>query len=152
MSWLLWLLELSPAQVLSVRGRLQLNGQLTAELLAAARLWRGQRILPEAPPSQLTKRLDRYPLRSVRAVERGLSNGRRKRMLQTYLAKWRMQRPITTGRDLARRGVPPGPTYTSILDRLRAGWIDGTITSAAQEQQILEALLKRARRVPRERN
>jgi len=145
MSWLLWLLELSPAQVRSVRARLQLSTQLTEELLAAVRLWRGKRVFADAPPSQLTKRLDQFPLRSVRAVERGLSIRRQKRMLRTYLGKWRTQHPITTGRDLVRRGVPAGPMYASILDRLRAGWIDGTITSAAQEQRALEVLLKRAR-------
>jgi tRNA nucleotidyltransferase (CCA-adding enzyme) len=144
MRWLLWFMDLSPAQIRSVRRRLLFDARTTAQMLAAARLWQGQQALAGLRPSQLTWKMDKVPLSSVAAVERVLPKGKSKKMLQEYLAKWRTQRPITTGIDLGRRGIPPGPAYRKILQHLRAGWIDGAIGSAAQEQLALEFWLKRA--------
>lgn len=143
--WLLWLLDLSPAQVRSVGRRLQFKSRMTAELLSAVRLWRVRRSLAGFRPSQLTRKLDQSPAHSVQAVEKALPSGRLKRLLRTYLTKWRSQRPVTTGADLIRRGVPEGPVYARILERLRAGWIDGTIATPKQEHQALDALLRRVR-------
>jgi hypothetical protein len=144
MRWLLWFLDLSPAQIRSVRRRLLFDTRMTTQMLAASRLWHERQALAVLRPSQLTERLDEVPPGSVRAVERALPKFKSKKMLQEYLARWRTQRPITTGTDLGRRGIAPGPAYREILQHLRAGWIDGAISSAAQEQLALELWLERA--------
>jgi tRNA nucleotidyltransferase (CCA-adding enzyme) len=143
--WLSWFLDLSSAQIRSVRRRLLFDTRLTTQMLAASRLWHGKEALAGLRPSQLTRRLDKVPEGSIRAVERALSKGKSKTMLGEYLATWRIQRPMTTGADLGRRGIAPGPAYRRILQRLRAGWIDGTIRNAEQEQLALESLIKRSR-------
>jgi tRNA nucleotidyltransferase (CCA-adding enzyme) len=143
--WLLWFLDLSSAQLRSVRRRLLFDSRLTTQMLAASRLWHGWQSLGSLRASRLAKRLDEVPLDSLRAVEWALPKSRSKKMLQEYQARWRTQRPITTSADLGRRGIAPGPAYREILQRLRAGWIDGEITSAADEQVALESLLKRTR-------
>jgi tRNA nucleotidyltransferase (CCA-adding enzyme) len=145
MRWLLWFLDLSPAQIRSVRRRLLFDSRMTTAMLAASRLWQGRQASARLRPSQLTARLDVLPGDSVRAVERALPQGKFKRMLQEYLSRWRTQRPITTGADLRRRGISPGPVYREILQHLRAGWIDGAIKNPAQEALVLESWLKRSR-------
>jgi tRNA nucleotidyltransferase (CCA-adding enzyme) len=145
MRWLLWLLDLSPAQLRSVRRRLLFDSRMNKQMLAASKLWRGLPALGRLRPSALAKRLDEVPPDSVRAVESALPKSIAKKMMQEYLGKWRTQRPITTGADLGRRGIAPGPAYREILQDLRAGWIDGEISSPAEEQLALELILKRPR-------
>lgn len=145
MRWLLWLLDLSPAQIRSVRRRLLFDSRMNTQMLAASKLWRGLPALGRLRPSALVKRLDEIPPDSVRAVESALPKSIAKKMMREYLGKWRAQRPITTGADLGRRGIAPGPAYREILQDLRAGWIDGEISSPAEEQLALELMLKRRR-------
>ncbi len=61
------------------------------------------------------------------------------------LRDWRWVRPATTGDDLKRMGVPPGPRFKTLLDALRAAWLDGAVKSLAQEQTLLQALLAQDR-------
>ena len=55
---------------------------------------------------------------------------------------WRGVRPTVNGDDLKALGVPPGPLYRTLLERLRAAWLDGEISSPAEEQALLQILLK----------
>jgi tRNA nucleotidyltransferase (CCA-adding enzyme) len=54
---------------------------------------------------------------------------------------WRGVMPETTGDTLRAMGIAPGPWYRRILSALRSGWLDGTITSAAEEQNALRQLI-----------
>jgi poly(A) polymerase len=40
--------------------------------------------------------------------------------------------PLLTGDDLCARGVPPGPIYKVLLERVRAAQLDGEIHSPAE--------------------
>jgi len=42
------------------------------------------------------------------------------------------------------KGIPPGPIYSRILTLLRNAWLDGEVTSADQEEQLLRRLLQEA--------
>ncbi len=53
---------------------------------------------------------------------------------------WRKTHPFTNGRDLQARGLPPGPQYGRILQRLRDAWLDGTVRSADEERALLDRL------------
>jgi tRNA nucleotidyltransferase (CCA-adding enzyme) len=55
---------------------------------------------------------------------------------------WRWVRPVTTGDDLRALGLPPGPAYGRILDRLRCAWLDEEIHSYAEEQSLLATLIE----------
>jgi len=141
--WLLWLLELSPAQIRSVRRRLHFDNALTEALLACARLFRAMKQSQRLSPSQLTEQLARLPPLAVEVVHDSLPDGRARNQLEQYLTTWRHVRPLSTGHDLRRLGIEPGPTYRRILEELRSAWIDGKIQSAAQERQVLEKHLQR---------
>lgn len=59
--------------------------------------------------------------------------------VENYLTRWRHVRPKTDGRVLLELGVPPGPVYRRLLERFRAGWLDGEITSEEQEASFRTA-------------
>jgi len=54
---------------------------------------------------------------------------------------WRWVKPVTTGDDLKAKGLPPGPAYAKILQRLRRAWLDDEVKSYADESALLEKLL-----------
>jgi len=55
---------------------------------------------------------------------------------------WRWVKPVTTGNDLRALGLPPGPAYGRILDRLRRAWLDDEVKSYAEEQALLQKLIE----------
>jgi hypothetical protein len=42
---------------------------------------------------------------------------------------------------LRKQGIEPGPLFKQVLDALRAGWLDGTVKSVEEEQELLKSLL-----------
>jgi len=144
--WLLWLVDLSPGQIRSVRQRLHFENRLTDELLASSELRRSIKELIRLRPSKVTEHLRRLPLPAVEAVYDAMPPGKARNLLCQYLTDWRHVRTRATGADLRELGIPPGPAYRSILQELRAGWIDGTIRSAAEERLQLEKSLSRLQR------
>ena len=67
-----------------------------------------------------------------------------KGILTQYLSDWWHVKPKTTGHDLKKRGIPPGPKYTEILRRLRAAWLDGEVKSEEEEKTLLNNLIEKA--------
>lgn len=61
--------------------------------------------------------------------------------LERYQREWRHVQPFTTGADLKKRGITPGPLYRRILEALRMAWLDGEIQTREQEKALLERLL-----------
>lgn len=51
-------------------------------------------------------------------------------------------RTISTGRDLKRLGLPPGPLYGEILEAARAAWMDGRIHTEADERSLIHTLVE----------
>jgi poly(A) polymerase len=49
--------------------------------------------------------------------------------------------PILTGDDLLRRGLPPGPVYKFLLDRVRAAQLDGEIRTREDALRSVDPLL-----------
>lgn len=48
--------------------------------------------------------------------------------------------PLLTGDDLIRQGIPPGPQYRIILDRVRAAQLDGELHNRAQALELADRL------------
>jgi tRNA nucleotidyltransferase (CCA-adding enzyme) len=61
-------------------------------------------------------------------------------VLAAYLTTWRYVQPEMDGNDLKALGVPRGPIYRRLLRALRAGRLDGTITSRADEEAVVRRL------------
>jgi hypothetical protein len=50
-------------------------------------------------------------------------------------------KPLHTGDDLRARGLSPSPEFQTILNTLRDAWLDGSVSSAEEENALLEQLL-----------
>jgi len=57
--------------------------------------------------------------------------------LDQYQRCWRHVRPILTGDDLRRMGIPAGRIYREILNRLQAAHLDGEIDTREEEEALV---------------
>jgi tRNA nucleotidyltransferase (CCA-adding enzyme) len=62
--------------------------------------------------------------------------------IRRYMLEWRHVQPETSGHTLREMGLKPGPCYTRILNRLRAGRLDGEITSLDDEQRRVDSMVR----------
>jgi tRNA nucleotidyltransferase (CCA-adding enzyme) len=145
LGYALWLPDLSPTQVDGVHARLGFSLALHRAIQGAALLRLDLPSLAGAAASAWTFRLDELPLLSIYAVFVALRESQEQAdvlaALESYALRWRYIRPATGGDTLLEMGLPPGPRYQAILNRLRAAWLDGEVTSADQEQRLLRELI-----------
>ncbi len=142
-AWLLWLLALSEGQIELLNKRLHFTAPLLKALLAASKLFSDLALFVDRKPSECVEYLDKVPLPVVYAVYLSAPEGRSKLALEKYLSEWRHVKPKTTGNDLKRRGLPPGPKYQKILKELRNAWLDQEVQDIEAEKRRLEETLRR---------
>ena len=142
----LWLCRATASEVRRVSDRLHLPGWLQRMVEGAQAAGRALAEVPAgAPPSRLVALLDGYPEASLACAWLALEpSAESRRWIASYLETWRKIRQRADGRDLQALGLAPGPQYGKILDRLRAGWLDGEIRSAEEERSQLESLVAEA--------
>jgi tRNA nucleotidyltransferase (CCA-adding enzyme) len=99
---------------------------VTAALGFAPTAW-GQPPLP----SDVVAALDRLPEAALLAVY--TLHPPQRPVLARYLSEWRFVRAELTGDDLLALGLPAGPAFKTLLWQLRAGRLDGNLTSRAAE-------------------
>jgi tRNA nucleotidyltransferase (CCA-adding enzyme) len=92
-------------------------------------------------PSAISAWLEGFHEHSLAAATLVLSSASG-RLVERYLAEWRHIHPTTGGEHLRQHGLPAGPAYARILERLRAARIDGEVRSDDEEQRLLASLLK----------
>lgn len=68
-------------------------------------------------------------------------NDRWAKWLKKYVLDWSKIKPVANGDTLRAMGLVPGPVYGEVLGALRAAWLDGRVSSAAEEAVFLERLL-----------
>ena len=85
--------------------------------------------------------LEGYSIKALEVFSIALQDEGQKNILNQYLAEWWGTKPETTGHDLKKRGIPPGPKYSEILRRLRAAWLDGEVHTAEEEKRLLDSIL-----------
>ncbi len=144
LGWHFWLLDLPSTGIQSIEQRLHFHANLLASLLAASALFAGLPVLVGAQgmkPSQCVARLEGLPLSAVYAVFLSIPDGAARRNLHAYLHIWRNVRPKTNGYDLIERGLPAGPRYQQVLERLRQAWLDGEVTTEREEINLLDSLM-----------
>ena len=61
-----------------------------------------------------------------------------KQWLSRYIMQLRSVRPLLTGYDLKRLGVPPGPDYKLILADLLQARLNGKVSSAEDERRLIQ--------------
>jgi tRNA nucleotidyltransferase (CCA-adding enzyme) len=137
MGYMLWFMDLPEEDVILLANRLDFTNELTLAVWAAAQLKRGLPHLTDMKPSEWTYALEKLPLLSIYAVYLVT----RENGLLRYLSVWRHVRARTTGDDLKKRGLIPGPRFGEILLRLRSAWLDGEVNNESEEKDLLAKLL-----------
>ena len=137
LTYLLWLLDLPRAAIEALHQRLRFPIGLYKALLAASTLKVDLPGLGGAPASKWVARLTGSPILAIYAVY--LVSG--ETSLEAYVTRWQDIHPKTDGEALKALGLPPGPAYQEILWKLRAAWLDGTVTTEAQEMALLQELI-----------
>jgi tRNA nucleotidyltransferase (CCA-adding enzyme) len=141
-AYLVWLAPLNPGQMQSIAARLRLPGDLCSAMVALAELRIDLADLAGLKPSQLVARLEGTPVAALYALFLCCQGSPEADCLAEYLGRWMRVRPSLTGDDLIQLGVTPGPAYRTILQKIRAAWLDGEITSESEERQLLKDLVE----------
>jgi len=140
----LWLAPLSATIRETVMERLHVRKSTREEVEGVVDLIGRLRALPEAPrPSEVEKAIRPYAdrLRILLAVRAALGETRAGDLLDRYQAEWREVETVLDGNDLRAAGLPPGPRYAALLDRLLAARLDGEVEDEEGERALLEELL-----------
>ncbi len=137
MGYMLWLMDLMEAEIMSIAERLNFTSELTYSVWAASQLKKSLPFLVNSKPSVWTYALEKLPELSIYVVY--LVS--RENALLDYLSIWRHVKPHTTGNDLKARGLPSGPRFGEVLSQLRAAWLDGEVKNAEEEKELLNTLL-----------
>jgi tRNA nucleotidyltransferase (CCA-adding enzyme) len=137
MGYMLWLMDLMEAGIMSIAERLNFSSDLTHSVWAVSQLKKSLPFLVNSKPSVWTYALEKLPELSIYVVY--LVS--RENALLDYLSIWRHVKPHTTGNDLKARGLPSGPRFGEVLSQLRAAWLDGEIKNAEEEKEFLNKIL-----------
>jgi tRNA nucleotidyltransferase (CCA-adding enzyme) len=137
LGYMLWLMDLSEEEILSIARRLDFTSNLTHAVWAVSQLKKSLPFLVNSKPSVWTYALEKLPLLSIYVVY--LVTG--EKALLSYLSMWRHVQPRTTGDDLKARGLEPGPRFGEILSQLRAAWLDGEVSNKEEEEKYLKSIL-----------
>jgi tRNA nucleotidyltransferase (CCA-adding enzyme) len=86
--------------------------------------------------------LEGFSIKAIEVISVAAPDETIRNILTKYLSEWWHIKPKTTGHDLKKRGIPPGPKYAEILRRLRAAWLDGEVKSEEEEKALLDKLHK----------
>jgi tRNA nucleotidyltransferase (CCA-adding enzyme) len=139
--WLLWLMHLTDQEIEFINDRLHFTVELLKLLRSAALLETNLPALRGLKPSQVVELLEGYSIKALEVFSIALQDEEQKNVLNHYLSEWWGKKPVTTGHDLKRLGIPPGPKYNEILRRLRAAWLDGEVKTGEEEKRLLDSIL-----------
>jgi tRNA nucleotidyltransferase (CCA-adding enzyme) len=139
--WILWLMHLKAQEIESLNERLHFPADLLKTLHSAARLNSNLTAVLGLKPSQVVEFLEGYSIKALEVLSMAVEDVEIKGIFTRYLVEWWPVKPKTTGHDLKKYGIPPGPKYAEVLRRLRAAWLDGEVKSEAEEKALLNHLL-----------
>lgn len=139
-AWCAWLWPIDPDALKDIALRLAFTAPLAAAVSATAKLLQHAGDAESERPSVAYKVLHNLPDATLETAAR-IGSPRLRRNAALCLSEWRHVRPATTGDTLRGLGVPPGPHYKQILERLRAAWLDGELDTDDDEARLLRTLL-----------
>ncbi|HEX9331562.1 MAG TPA: hypothetical protein VF896_06725 [Anaerolineales bacterium] len=140
--WILWLMHLTDQEIEFLNQRLHFTADLLKILRSASLLNANLNAVVGLKPSQIVELLESYSHKALEVVSSAAQDEEIRNILTKYLSEWWYLKPKTTGHDLKKRGIPPGPKYTEILRHLRAAWLDGEVKSEEEERRMLADMLK----------
>ena len=139
--WLLWLMHLTDQEIEFLNERLHFTADLLKTLRSTTLLKANLTAVIGLKPSKVAELLESYSIKAIEVVSSALPQGETKKILTKYLSDWWHVKPKTTGHDLKKRGIQPGPKYGEILRRLRAAWLDGEVKTEEEEKRLLDSIL-----------
>ena len=144
LGWRLLTMGNAAAEVAALAARFTLRKAEREGLARAARLYAARHTLADEsrPPADIAAALQGADEATRRALW-VVGDGPLRRQLTRYEDDWRWRHPTLTGRDLRRLGLPPGPRYRELLERLQIARWNGEVTSAAEERELLARLLEK---------
>jgi tRNA nucleotidyltransferase (CCA-adding enzyme) len=96
------------------------------------------RKLPERDPAEIYRLFHAQKLEIV-LFSMSLSRDRQKqKTISRYLTELRNIKPILTGEDLKKMGIPPGPVYSRLLKELLDEKMRGRVKSREDEEQFIQ--------------
>ncbi|HEY44165.1 MAG TPA: CBS domain-containing protein [Anaerolineae bacterium] len=136
--------RLSHEEALAICERLHLSATMRTDILQATSLGRDLPAqIANITPSELVSRLKDCREGAVVITWVAFSDQPTVReMLDRYLSEWRYVAPRVDGDTLRALNLPPGPAYRHILWTLKAAWLDGVISTAEEEEALLQKLVK----------
>jgi tRNA nucleotidyltransferase (CCA-adding enzyme) len=136
--------QLTPARALEFCHRLRLaNAEIeTIMQTLALRAEVEARLSGEMlAPSAIYHLLADYCDAALAIFTRATDDERVRERVTLFRTRLRAIAPEMTGNDLKRRGIPPGPPYREILERLRDARLDGLISTRAAEEELVRGYL-----------
>jgi len=70
-----------------------------------------------------------------------LEDESKKSQITKYIEDYSNIQIYTDGNTLSKKGLKPSPKYQEILSTLRNAWLDGEISTQAEEEKYLQNLL-----------
>ena len=143
LGWRLLTLGSDPAAVAALAARFTLRKAEREGLERAAQLYAARHTLADErqPPATIAAALQ-HADEATRQALWVVGDAALRRQLTRYEEDWRWRRPALTGRDLRRLGLPPGPRYRELLERLQIARWNGEVTSVEEERELLERLVE----------
>ncbi|MFC2063678.1 CBS domain-containing protein [Chloroflexota bacterium] len=138
--YLLWFSLLPEAQIGKVCYRLKIPIALKKTLLDLHEITKFLEGKVEIKPSKVVAFLAGRSLTSI-YLSWLLSSESHAEILNTYMTVWRNVKAVTNGWELKKRGIPAGPEYKLIIEKLRAAWLDGEIHTPKEEETLLDKLI-----------
>ena len=143
-AYLLLTAQVSQINILIILQWLRLKNHLAQMIIQTNMLWHQLDSLKKMTPSQITRKLQDYSQLEIYCIYILCSDEQIKKNLEDFARKWRWIKPYTDGIALQKRGLRTGPAYSSILNELKAAWIDNKIKTKDEELDYLEKLLRNA--------
>jgi tRNA nucleotidyltransferase (CCA-adding enzyme) len=139
--WSIWMTGLPLLTVQEISSRFKFPAPLAAIIKATAELLPTMSLLPGMKPSGITAQLESFPEVSLYTTYLYTYDQNIRNIIITYIQKWKNVQPQTNGDDLRNAGLLPGPAYKNILTALRSAYLDGEITTKAEEKHLLTEIL-----------
>ncbi|MDO9545861.1 MAG: CBS domain-containing protein [Pelolinea sp.] len=142
-AYIIWLMMLPDSDINKIFNRLRLKNDLLNKLFSAQEIWRNKGALMSLSPGEFTEALEKYPPLSVFSNWLSEDDRQFRERIENFVNQWRLIQPNINGDNLKNFGIPPGPIYRSILQKIRIAWINGSVTNKEEENQLLENILSK---------
>lgn len=140
--WSAWLSTLPAASLDSICARLSFSAKLAdvVRQVAALRIACIQ-IRPDTRFSDMRTILQTFDPEPLRIAVALCDDDAIRARLCEYTERLNAVKPVTTGEDLKALGLVPGPRFGEILERLQTAYLDGEITNADEEKQLVARIV-----------